>query len=107
MVPGRVSISSRALERTTAAIAAGALRVPVATVRVTLADQAGLLGVTVTAPLRTSPLRSSAPEAGMVTRVQAARRGIREELTVISGRTVGRVDVTIARADIREEKRVR
>ena len=112
MVPGRVSISSRALERTTAAIAAGALRVPVATVRVTLADQAGLLGVTVTAPLRTSPLRSSvpggsAPDDGMVTRVQAARRGIREELTTISGRTVGRVDVTIARADIREEKRVR
>ena len=107
MIPGRVSISGRALERTTAAIAAGALRVPVATVRVALTDQAGLLGVSVTAPVRAMPLRSTEPEAGILTRVQAARRDIRDELTEISGRTVGRVNITIARAEIREEKRIR
>jgi len=107
MVPGRVSISSRALERTTVAIAAGALRVAPSTVRVTLADEAGLLGVSVTAPLRTSPLRTTGPSDGIVTRVQAARRDIRAELAEIAGREIGRVNVTIARAEIREEKRVR
>jgi hypothetical protein len=107
MIPGRVAISSRALERTAVAIAAGALRVPPSTVRVTLADEAGLLGVSVTAPLRTTALRSTAPADGIVTRVQAARRDIRAELTELAGREIGRVNVTISRADIREEKRVR
>jgi len=107
MIPGRVAISSRALERTTVAIAAGALRVPPSTVRVTLADEAGLLGVTVTAPLRTPSLRSAATSVGIVTRVQAARRDIRTELAELAGREIGHVNVTISRADIREEKRVR
>lgn len=113
MIPGRVAISSRALERTTVAIAAGALRVAPSTVRVTLADEAGLLGVSVTAPLRTTALRSSSPSTstppadGIVTRVQAARRDIRSELAELAGREIGRVNITIARADIREEKRVR
>jgi len=105
--PGLSSISSRALERTAGAVAAGALGVDVSAVRVRLADESGELGVSVTAPLRVAALRSDVPSEGILTRVQAARHGIRDELSAITGRSIGTVSVAITRADIRQEMRVR
>ena len=111
-VPGLVAVSSRALERTAVAVAAGALGVDVSTVRVRLADEAGSLGVSVTAPLRVAALRGDVPRGevpsdGILTRLQAARHDIRNELTAITGRSIGTVSVAVTRAEVREEKRVR
>jgi len=105
--PGLVAITSKALERTAVAVAADVLGVAVSTVRVTLADEAGVLGVRVSAPLRVAGLRSGQPSDGILTRVQAARFGIRQQLTAITGREIGRVNVAITRADVKEETRVR
>jgi len=107
MVAGRVAITERALERTVMAIAAGHLRVPVKAVRVQLADDAGLLAVAVTAPVRTAPLRAPGRGDGMVTVVQGARSGIRDDITTITGRTVSRVSITVSRAEVFEEKRAK
>jgi len=107
MVAGRVAITERALERTVMAIAAGHLRVPITAVRVQLADDAGLLAVAVTAPVRTAPLRAPGRGDGMVTVVQGARSGIRDDITIITGRTVSRVSITVSRAEVFEEKRAR
>lgn len=107
MTPGRVSVTARALQRTVAAIAAGRLGVPVSDVSVRLVDDAGLLGIAVTGPLRLPPLRSPSRGLGAVSRVQAARQGIRSEVAAIAGSTVGTVTVSITRAIVIAEKRVR
>jgi hypothetical protein len=39
--------------------------------------------------------------------VQGARSGIRDDITTITGRTVSRVSITVSRANVIEEKRVR
>ena len=107
MTPGRVSVTARALQRTVTAIAAGHLGVPVGDVSVRLVDDAGLLGIAITGPLRLPPLRSPNRGSGALTRVQAARQGIRSDVASIAGTAVGSVSVSITRAIVIAEKRVR
>ena len=103
---GRVAVSARALEHTIAAIAAGHLGVAVKDVSIKLTDDAGLLSIAVTGPLRLSPLRSPNRGPGVLARIAAARAGIRDDVTTIAGSKVGRVSVTVSRAVLLEEKRV-
>jgi len=107
MTPGRVSVTARALQRTVTAIAAGHLGVPVSNVSVRLVDDGGLLGIAVTGPLRLPPLRSPNRGSGAVSRVQVARADIRSDVASIAGSAVGSVTVTITRAIVIAEKRVR
>ena len=107
LVEGRVAVSTRALERTVSAIAAGRLGVPVRDVVIRLTDDRGLLSIAVTGPLRVGALRDPQRGPGVMTRIATAREGIREDVTSILGSTVGRVSVTVSRAVILEQKRVR
>lgn len=105
MLPGRVSITPRALEHTAAAIAADHLGVDRSTVSVRLSDLRGQLAVAITSPLRVSPLgRGSA--VGMVTRSQDAREAISRDLTRIGGSTVGTVTLRVTGVSIVESSRV-
>ena len=107
MIPnGRVAISTRAMERTVLAIAASRLGVPAADVSVRLTDDAGLLAIAVSGPMRLAPLRSPARTAGALTRIAEARAGIREDVTRIAGTEVRTVAVTITRAVVTQERRV-
>ena len=103
---GRVSVTTRALERTVAAIAAARLGAPIADVSIRLTDDAGLLAVAVTGPLTAPPLRAPSETRGMRTRVDTLRDGIREDVEAIAGSRVGRVSVKVSRAIISEERRV-
>jgi hypothetical protein len=104
---GRVAVSTRALERTVTAVAATRLGVPFADVSVRLVDDAGLLGIAITGPLRLPPLRSPAPTAGALTRIAEARAQIRDDVTRIAGAQVRTVTVAITRAVVQQERRVR
>lgn len=106
-IGGRVDISARALERTVTAIAAARLGVPARDVSVRLADDSGLLSIAVTAPVRLPPLRSMSAGAGIPARIVDARSGIRADVTTIAGAQVGTVGVSITRALVVEERRVR
>lgn len=104
---GRVAVTTRALERTVTAIAAGRLGVPVRDVSVTLSDDRGLLSIAVTGPMRVAALRDPQRGPGVMTRIETARLGIRDDVTTILGSAVGRVSVHVSRAVIVHEKRVR
>ena len=105
--PGRVSVSTRALERTVTAVAAGHLGVPAGDVRVRLTDDAGLLAIAVSGPLRLAPLRSPVRGAGVLSRIAEARAGISDDVTRIAATGVRTVSVSITRAVVLEERRVR
>ncbi|TBN58199.1 hypothetical protein EYE40_12805 [Glaciihabitans arcticus] len=104
---GRVSISARALERTVTAIAASRLGVAASEVNVRLTDDSGLLAVAVAAPIGIPPLRSTNPGRALPERIVDARSQIRDDVTRIAGATVGTVALTITRARMLEERRVR
>ena len=104
---GRVAISTRALERTVTAIAASRLGVSSSDVKIRLMDDAGLLSVTVSAPVRMPPLRANTSGETLPARVLAARAGIREDITRIAGAHVGTVGVTVTRVNLEVERRVR
>jgi hypothetical protein len=95
-IDGRNAVSTRALERTVRAIAAQHLGVKVDAVSVQLADDGGLLAVAITGPLKMQPLRSEDRGDGILTRIQAARAAIRDDITTIADSRVGLVDVTIS-----------
>ena len=105
MLPGRVSITPRALEHTAAAIAAGHLGVDRSKVSVRLSDIRGQLAVAITSPLRVPPLGRE-PAVGMVTRSQVAREAISRDLTRIGGSTVGTVTLRVTGVTIWESSRV-
>jgi hypothetical protein len=105
-VNGRVSIATRALERTVAAVAAERMGVPIKDVTIRLSDDSGLLSVAVTGPLAVRPLRSPLGSGGLRTRVDALREGIRTDVSSIAGSTVSRVAVEVSRAIIIDERRV-
>jgi hypothetical protein len=105
-VDGRIAVTTRALQRTVTAIAAERLGVPAKDVSVTLTDDRGLLSIAVTGPLRVAPLRDPQRGAGVLTRIENARVGIRDDVTEILGSRVGLVSVSVSRAVILEEKRV-
>ena len=106
-VGGRVAVTARALERTITAIAAERLGVAASEVSIRLMDDAGLLSVTVAGPVRLPPLRAADRGSALPARILAARTGIRDDVTRIAGSHVGTVGVTITRAQVVEERRVR
>jgi len=105
-VAGRTDVAARALERTVAAASARHLRVPVRDVRITLTDAAGLLGITVVAPLRLPPL-SGAGDVRLMKRGDDARSDIRVDVERLTGRRVGPVSLRLTRAVVLHEKRVK
>jgi len=106
-VAGRNAVSTRALEKTVRAIAAHRLGVKADAVSVKLTDDSGLLAVAITGPLRMQPLRSEHRGDGIMTRIQAARVAIRDDVTTIADSRVGLVDVTISSAIISDETETR
>jgi len=104
---GRVAITARALERTITAIAASRLGVTSSEVKIRLMDDAGLLSVAVSAPVRMPPLRANVTGQTLPARVLAVRAGIREDITRIAGAHVGTVGVTITHVNLEKETRVR
>jgi hypothetical protein len=107
MIAGRDSISARALQRVVAAVAAEELDVRPKEVSVQLADDRGLLAVTITSPLRLSALGSNTGQVGVLTRGTSARDSIRSRTRDIAGTEVRTVALRISRAAIRSESRVR
>ncbi len=105
-VRGRTDVTARALQRTVTAIAAEQLRVPIGDVRVTLADETGLLGISIVAPVRLPPLHDAA-DVHMVARSREARERIREIANTTIDRTIGTVSVRLTRAAVMREKRTR
>jgi hypothetical protein len=106
-IGGRVAISARALERTVTAIAAARLGVSPRDVTVRLTDDAGLLAIAVSGPVRLAPLRSPRRGEGIPARILDARAGIRDDVTAIAGAHVGTVAVSLTRVQLSEERRVR
>ena len=106
-VAGRVSVTSRALERTITAISAARLGVAAGEVRVRLSDDSGLLSVAVSGPVRVPPLAARETGESLPARIRAARSGIRDDVTRIAGAQVGTVALSITRAHLIEERRVR
>lgn len=112
---GRNRITSRALNRVVAAVTADALGVKASRVGVDLADEKGLLVLTVTTPIRVVSLRRVHDGVGVVDRsggsildrAARAQEIIRDRVTEITGSAIGRVVVRLSGADIQEEERVR
>ncbi|WP_291054568.1 hypothetical protein [Herbiconiux sp.] len=112
---GRNRITAKALDRIVSAVAAEALEVDARSVGVELGDDKGLLAVAVTSPIRVPSLEgiraAGSLPAGtggtVLERAAAAQESIRERVRALTGSTVGRVTVRVARVDIRSEKRVR
>jgi len=104
-VAGRVSVTSRALERTITAISAARLGVAAGEIKIRLSDDSGLLSVAVSGPVRISPLASESNES-LPAKIRAARSEIRDDVTRIAGAHVGTVGVTITRALVLEKRRV-
>ncbi len=106
MIPGRISVTPRALETVARGVAAEHLGVTSARVTVRLADSNGSLAVSVTAPLRTSPLGTATDAPGLVTRSEQARAGIARDITSLSGSQVGSVALRVTGVEIVEHRRV-
>lgn len=104
MVPGRTSVTPRALERVARGVAADHLGVNSSRVAVRLSDASGSLAVAVSAPVRSAPLGTDA--AGLVTRSEQARALIARDITSISGSQVGSVALRVTGVEIVEERRV-
>ena len=112
---GRNRITSRALNRVVAAVTADALGVEASRVGVDLADEKGLLVLTVTTPIRVVSLnrvaeeRAAVERAGgsIVSRAARAQETIRDRVNALTGSAVARVTVRLSAADIQKEGRVR
>ncbi|MBF4571779.1 hypothetical protein ITJ64_04555 [Herbiconiux sp. VKM Ac-1786] len=107
---GRTVIAPRAVRRVVSAVTADALDVDASAVSVELADERGVLVVTARTPIRLSPL-GVAPRGGersgtLLERVASAQSSIRDRLLALTGSSIGRVDLRITGADLRERRRV-
>jgi hypothetical protein len=111
---GRTDITSRALNRVAAAVAADALGISVSEVRIEFADLDGLLGVGVRAPVRIVTLNRVRSSPGIVQRTggtlieraAVAQRIIDERVTHLSGRKIAHVTVRLTDANIQDDRRV-
>ncbi|MCS5721655.1 hypothetical protein N1028_12520 [Herbiconiux sp. CPCC 203407] len=112
---GRNRITSKALHRVVAAVTAEALGVKASRVGVDLADEEGLLVLTVSTPIRVVSLarvREGADVVGrsggsVIDRAARAQETIRGRVNEITGSAIGRVTVRLSGADIKREERVR
>jgi hypothetical protein len=104
---GRTTITSRAVRRVVSAVTAEALDVDASDVSVELDDDGGKLHVTAQAPLRIRPLGEVDRRSGTVlSRLSTAQSTIRTRCLELTGSTIGRVDLRITGADLRERRRV-
>ncbi len=106
MVPGRISVTPRALERVARGVAADRLGVDSARVAVRLADSNGALAVSVSAPLRSAPLGTAAVAPDLVARSEQARAEIARDITALSGSQVGSVALRVTGVVMVEPRRV-
>ena len=125
---GRNRITSRAIRSVVSAIAAGELHTTARAVGVELADDAGALAVTVSAPVGIAPLvgpssaanasrpsrvdRAPAPAAALsnatvLERAAAAQQTIRARVLELTGSAVGTVNLRLTSARIAVDARVR
>lgn len=112
---GRNRVTSKALNRIVAAVTADALGVTAGRVGVQLADEKGLLVLTVSTPIRVVAL--SRVHAGpavvdrsggsIIDRAARAQEVIRDRVNELTGSAIGRVTVRLTTVDIQNEERVR
>lgn len=101
---GHTRITANAMSKAVTAVAAQALAVPVAAIKVSLDDDNGKLAASLTAPLAVPTLEElvSDPEVlassggSIFDRASEARRRISAGITAITGSDVGRVDIRIS-----------
>jgi hypothetical protein len=110
---GRTTVTPRALDRATAAVAAEFFGVAARSIRVELSDRDGLLALHVRTPIRTIPLsrvreRPTLIGAGDTLRERAAegQRVIRDRVTALTGSSVAHVTVELTEIEIAERRRV-
>ncbi|MEZ2391183.1 hypothetical protein AB6813_16885 [bacterium RCC_150] len=112
---GHNRISTQALTTLAQAASAEALEVQPQDVRVEWSDDAGLLALSIVAPIRVpaltdvlrDPGRVDAYEGSVWDRAVAAKTAILERVTQLSGSRLSRVDIRISGARITEGARVR
>ena len=111
---GRNRITARALDRVATAVAADELGVQPKSVSVDASDDAGMLQLAVSSPIRIASLTRVQRDPAVVERTggslleRAARAqdGIRARVTELTGSGVSRVMVRLTGVTIVEEKRV-
>lgn len=112
---GRTRITPKALNRVVSAVTAEVFGVDAGRVGVELADDAGALALVVSTSIRVVSVkqvqsdRSAVQRAGgsILDRAVGAQETIREQVTAVTGCTVGRVTVRVSSVDIQPEMRVR
>lgn len=111
---GRTRITSRALSRVVAAVAAEELGVAAKQVNAALADHNGALALTVTSPIRvvsldrvqSDPSLVQSSGGSIVDRSARAQEVIRDRVAALTGSMIGRVAVHISGVIIEEGARV-
>lgn len=98
-IPGRVSVSPRALERVFAGVAAFELGSPAKSVTVRVRDDAGRLGVSVEGPARRTQGSATLLDLGSRTRAAVTERG-----GAIAGVVVGSVSVRVTDTSTVQER---
>ncbi|MFG6404084.1 NTP pyrophosphohydrolase [Microbacterium sp. P04] len=109
-LPGRTTLSDRALRTVSREVAATAFGVPRDRVTLQLASAGGGLALRVEAPLPIVDLEDSeAVRAGgtVLDRVRAIQQTLQTRVSALTGRTVTRVDVIVTGAVIAERRRVK
>lgn len=89
-IPGVVRLTARALRSCATAVAAEQLGAEAGQVSVALADDRGRLALRIASPL-------GVLHPGVVAAADGAREGIRSRVQELTGRQVGRVDLTVTR----------
>lgn len=111
---GRNRITARALDRVATAVAADELGVQPKTVSVDTSDDAGMLELVVSSPIRVAPLSRVQRDPAIVERTGGtlleragrAQDGIRSRVAELTGSGVSRVTVRLTGVTVVEEKRV-
>ena len=112
---GRTTISRKALTRVVAAASGKILGVPAEEVRVDLSNNGGRLQLTIHSPVRMVSLDRIVADPNVIGRVggtlvergEQAQQHIGSQVTAMTGYRIAQVIVTMTRASIRTEARVR
>jgi hypothetical protein len=110
VIPGRVTVTARALTSTFAAIAADELGIRRRDVRAQVSDSRGRLQVRIDTPVTLAPLGDGGPgrSAGptVTDLIDRLRQRLTDEGGAITGSTVGEVQLHITDARIDQPRRV-
>lgn len=104
-VPGRTTLTGRALQHLAVALVRDSAGVPARSVSVSLADEGGKLCATVVVPVRLE--REAEPRGSLIDQGAAARAAVIDGMLALSGRNVGAVDVRFSGVYLAQEQRVR